>query len=138
MGKPIFNQKSIDRISTPEQLGDFLQVTTPAIWSVLAVVLLLLGSLLVWSSVTTVESYAAGTAEVRDSVLTLTFDDAAKAENVQVGMNVKTGDYETPVLSVGRNGDGTLFAVAKADLPNGAYEAKVGYRSTQIIEMLFN
>ena len=138
MGKPIFNQKSIDRISSPEQLGDFLQVTTPAIWSVLAAVLLLLGSLLVWSSVTTVESYAAGTAEVRDSVLTLTFDDAKKAENVQVGMNVKTGDYETPVLSVGQNGDGTLFAVAKADLPDGAYEARVGYRSTQIIKMLFN
>ncbi len=138
MGKPIFNQKSIDRISSPEQLGDFLQVTTPAIWSVLAAVLLLLGSLLVWSSVTTVESYAAGTAEVRDSVLTLTFDDPKRAENVQVGMNVKTGDYETPVLSVGQNGDGTLFAVAKADLPDGTYEAKVGYRSTQIIEMLFN
>ena len=86
---PVFNQKSIDRISSPEQLGDYLHVTTPSIWIVLIAVLLLLGSLLAWSAVTAVESYAAGTAEVQSGVLTLTFDDGEKAENIEVGMNVK-------------------------------------------------
>ena len=138
MSQPLFSRKSIDRISSPEQLGDYLHVTTPSIWIVLIAVLLLLGSLLIWSAVTAVESYAAGTAEVQGGVLTLTFDDGEKAENVEVGMNVKIGEYQTPVLSVGQDGDGKVFAVAETNLTDGAYEAKVGYRSTRIIQMLFN
>ena len=138
MSQPLFSRKSIDRISSPEQLGDYLHVTAPSIWIVLLAVLLLLASLLVWSAVTAVESYAAGTAEVQSGVLTLTFDDGEKAENVEVGMNVKIGEYQTPVLSVGQDGVGNVFAVAETNLTDGAYEAKVGYRSTRIIQMLFN
>ena len=136
--KDIFRKRSLERVSSPEQLNDYLHVTSPAVWVVLAAVILLLASLFVWSSVTAVESYATGSAEVRGGVLTLTFDDAEKAENVEVGMNVKVGDVAAPVVSVGHNEDGDLLAVANVNLPDGSYEARVGYRSTQIINMLFN
>ena len=138
MEQQLFRKESIDRISSPEQLGDYLHVTAPAVWIVLLAVLLLMASLLAWSAVTAVESYTAGTAEVRGGVLTLTFDDGEKAENIEVGMSIKIGEYSTPVLSVGQDGDGKVFAVAETNLTDGAYEAKVGYRSTRIIEMLFN
>ena len=138
MEQQIFRKESVERVSSPEQLSDYLHVTSPAIWVVLAAIILLLASLFVWSSVTAVESYATGTAEVRSGVLTMTFDDAEKAENVEVGMNVKVGDMVTPVLSVGRDENGGLLAVADAGLPDGSYDARVGYRSTQIINMLFN
>lgn len=138
MEQPLFRKESVERVSSPEQLSDYLHVTSPAIWVVLAAVILLLASLFVWSSVTAVESYATGTAEVRGGVLTLTFDDAERADNVEVGMNVKVGDLVTPVRSVGTDGDGRLLAVADANLPDGSYEARVGYRSTQIIDILFN
>ena len=138
MEQPLFRKESLERVSSPEQLSDYLHVTSPAIWIVLAAVILLLASLFVWSSVTALESYATGRAEVRGGMLTLSFDDAEKAENVQVGMNVKVGSIVTPVLSIGRDEDGRLLAVAEAGLPDGSYEARVGYRSTQIINMLFN
>ena len=138
MEQPLFRKQSMERVSSPEQLQDYLHVTSPAIWVVLAAVILILASLFVWSSVTAVESYAAGTAEVRGGVLTLTFDDAEKAAHVEVGMNVKVGDLVTPVLSVGRDEAGDPIAVAAAGLPDGVYEASVGYKSTQIIDMLFN
>ena len=138
MEQPLFRKESAERVSSPEQLSDYLHVTSPAIWIVLAAVILLLASLFVWSGVTAVESYAAGTAEVRGGVLTLTFDDAEKAANVEVGMNVSVGELVTPVLSVGTDEDGRLLAVADAKLPDGFYEARIGYRSTQIIDMLFN
>ena len=138
MEQPMLKKENVERVSSPEQLSDYLHVTTPAIWVVLAAVILLLGSLFVWSSVTAVESYAAGEAEVRSGVLTLRFDDAEKAAFVEAGMNVKVGDLVMPVLSVGRDEDGNPIAVAKADLPDGSYAASVGYRSTQIIDMLFN
>ena len=99
---------------------------------------MLLIGLFVWSSVTAVESYAAGEAEVRSGVLTLRFDDAEKAASVEVGMTVRLGDMTTPVLSIGTDEDGNPIAVASAALPDGIYEARVGYRSIQIIKLLFN
>ena len=136
--KQIFRKKTLERVSSPEQLNDYLHVTSPAVWAVLAAVILLIAGLFVWSGVTAVESYATGSAEVQDGVLTLSFDDAEKAENVEVGMDVKVGEVEAPILSVGNDENGNLMAVANVTLPDGIYEARVGYRSTQIINMLFN
>ena len=138
MDKTVLRKESIKRISSPEQLDDYLRVTSPAIWIVLAAVILLLASLFVWSSLTAVESYAGGTAEVRGGMMTLCFDDADKAANVTVGMNVRVGELVTPVLSIGKDEDGNLLAIAETQLPDGSYEARVGYKSTQIITMLFN
>ena len=134
----LFRKESVERVSSPEQLSDYLHVTSPAIWVVLAAVVLLLASLFVWSSVTAVESYATGRAEVHSGVLTMTFDDAQRAENVTVGMDVKVGELVTPVRSIGRDECGSPIAVAGADPPDGSYDARVGYKSTQIIAMLFN
>lgn len=134
----LFRKESIERVSSPEQLGDYLHVTSPAVWVVLSAVILLVASIFVWSGVTAVESYAAGTAEVRGGVLTLRFDDASKASNVDVGMDVRVGDLASPVLSVGRDEDGDFIAVASVALPDGSYEARVGYKSTQILKLLFN
>ena len=138
MKQPLFRKESVERVSSPEQLSDYLHVTSPAIWVVLTAVILLLASLFIWSSVTAVESYVTGRAEVHSGVLTLTFDDAEKAEDVVVGMNVKVGSMTTPVLSIGRDENGKLLAVADADLPDGSYDARVVFKSTQIIDMLFN
>ena len=138
MKQPLFRQKSVDRIASPEQLEDYLHVTSPAVWIVLCAVIALLAGLLVWSSVTAVESYASGTAEARDGVLTITFDDELQEKNIAPGMNVTVGGLVTPVVSVGRDADGRLIAVASADVPDGEYGVKVGYKRTQIIRMLFN
>ena len=138
MEQPLFRKESVERVSSPEQLNDYLHVTSPSVWIVLAAVILLLASLFVWSGMTALESYASGRAEVHGGVLTMTFDDAEKAGNVEVGMNVRVGDMVTPVLSIGKDDDGRILAVADASLPDGSYEARVGYKSTQIINMLFN
>ncbi len=138
MEQPLFKKEDLKRVSSPEQLNDYLHVTTPVTWIVLAAVVLILASLFIWSSVTAVESYAAGEAEVRGGVLTLRFDDADKAARVEVGMNVKVGERLVPVISVGSDDDGNAIAVADTDLPDGRYQAGVGYKRTQIIDMLFN
>ena len=138
MEEQLFRKESVERVSSPERLGDYLHVTSPTIWVVLTAVILLLASLFVWSSVTAIESYAAGRAEVRGGALTMTFDDVEKAESIAVGMDIKVGDITTPVLSVGMDEDGRLLAVANTDLPDGSYDARVIFKSTQIIDILFN
>lgn len=68
MEQQLYRKESVERVSSPEVLNDYLHVTSPAMWAVLAAVVLLLAGLFVWSSVTAVESYAAGEAEVRGGV----------------------------------------------------------------------
>ena len=49
--RSIFRSETLKRISSPEQLTDYLRVTNPGIWVVLAAVLALLVGFFVWMSV---------------------------------------------------------------------------------------
>jgi hypothetical protein len=44
----LFRKTAIDNMRAPEQLNDYIKVTTPGAWAALAAVLVLLGGLLVW------------------------------------------------------------------------------------------
>lgn len=48
-GNGIFRQKSMDRVSSPEQLNDYIRVTTPSVWLVLLALVILLVGMLAWS-----------------------------------------------------------------------------------------
>lgn len=126
------------RISSPEQLNDYLKVTNPKIWMMLIAVVLLVSGLLLWSSFTTIESYATGTARAIGGELTVSFDDASKAAKVQPGMDMEVGDINTDVLAVGANENNEIIATARANIPDGTYGVRVGYKSTQVLSMLLN
>ncbi len=49
MENSIFREKSIDRISSPEELDDYMKVTSPALWMIFATIILILIAVLVWS-----------------------------------------------------------------------------------------
>ena len=69
----IFREKSIDRVSSPEQLNDYIRVTTPTVWLVLLALVILLLGMLAWSIFGTVESVDAnGTAQVIHPIALLT------------------------------------------------------------------
>ena len=69
----IFRQKSIDRVSSPEQLNDYIRVTTPTVWLVLLALVILLLGMLAWSIFGTVEGVDAnGTAQVFHPIALLT------------------------------------------------------------------
>ena len=138
MEQKFFREKSIERISSPEQLNDYVHVTTPAVWIVLLAVILLLSGFLCWCSVAAVESYAVGDGVVRNGVMMVTFEGEPNAENIEAGMRVQVGEYTTPILSVGEDQTGSRIAVASADIPDGSYDVRVGYKRTQIIHLLFN
>ena len=126
------------RMSSPEQLNDYLKVTSPKIWLLLVSIILLAVGLLLWSGFTTIESYATGTARAVGGELTVTFDDASKASKVQAGMEMEVGDVKTEVLTVGTDKDGNPVASARANIPDGSYDVRVGYKATQVISMLLN
>lgn len=134
----LYRKKSVDRLSSPEQLDDYLHVTTPAVWAVLAAAILLLAGLLIWSRFAVIESFAVGSAVVEQGIMQITFDDPETAMNVETGMTVTIGDTQTAITSVGTDSLGNRIATANVTMPDGVYDARVGYRQTQMIRMLFN
>ena len=63
-GSGIFREKSLERVSSPEELNDYIRVTTPSVWIVLADTVVLLVGMLAWSIFGRVEVHNAdGTTE---------------------------------------------------------------------------
>ena len=138
MEESIFRKKSLERISSPEALSDYLRVTSPSVWLILAAVILLLAGMLIWSSTASIDSFAVGTAQVEKGEMRIRFEDEQIARNVQSGMSVVVGETESRIGSVGTDAEGRLFASAPTTLADGTYSARVIFRQTQVLRLLFN
>ncbi len=137
MAKQIFREKSIERISSPEQLNDYLKVTKPAVWVVLIAVILLLVGMVIWSALTYIGSRVNGSAKVNNGLMTLNFADNELAENVEEGMTVNVDGEEFIITAVDYEKDGSIVAQAETDLKDGNYDVTVEYKQTQILGFLF-
>jgi len=51
---------------------------------------------------------------------------------------ITIGETDYPITSVGFMEDGNVFALTSADLADGLYNARVVFRRTQVLELLFN
>ena len=136
--KQLYREKNITRISSPEQLNDYLKVTKPAVWAVLAAIVLMLVGTLIWGSFAYIGSSVEGIAEVENGTMTVYFKDGSFAGNVQEGMNVKVGETSSTIIGVGRDQNGRVFAQAETILDDGSYLASVTYKQTQVLSLLFN
>ena len=48
MSKQLFRQKSLDKITSPEQMGDYIRVSNPSVWMILAAIIVFLIGVYVW------------------------------------------------------------------------------------------
>ena len=131
--KQIFRQKSLDRISSPEQLTDYLHVTNVGVWVLLSVIILLLAAFFAWASIGKLETTAAAKAAVMDGTAQITVIDNAK---VVSGMTVRAGGAEFKISEVDVDEMGLPMAYAPVDLANGSYDAEVVVESVSPISFL--
>ena len=85
MAKGLFREKSLNYISSPEQLNDYLKVTKPAVWIVLIAIIVLLLGLFVWGSFAYIGSSIEGVADVEENTIVMEFKSQKFAENVKEG-----------------------------------------------------
>lgn len=45
----LFREKNLERLESPEQLNDYLRVTSPGVWMILSAVILLLIGVFIWA-----------------------------------------------------------------------------------------
>ena len=136
-GSNLFRQKPLERISSPDQLTDYLRVTGPGLWALLAVVVLLLAGLLVWSMSGNLETLQSATAVVEDGTAQIAVPDAA-GDEVQSGMAVRVGGEEYRISAVEADDDGHVVAYAPVAAADGRYDVQIVVESIHPIRFLFD
>ena len=51
MNDQLFRKKSVERVSSPEQLNDYIRVANPSVWMILAAIMILLAGVIVWGCI---------------------------------------------------------------------------------------
>ena len=157
MNDKIFRKKSIDRMSSPEQLNDYIKVTNPGVWMALAAIVILLIGVCVWGVFGKLETKLSVAAVSRDgqTVLYVKEDNIA---SVRENMSVYVGDETYKVTSVGAEpvavteeiseyarhtgelsiGEWVYIVPIDGNMPDGVYRAQVVVDSVSPLYFVFN
>lgn len=118
--RSIFRSETLKRISSPEQLTDYLRVTNPGIWVILAAVLVLLVGFFVWMSAGTIETTVEVGVSTQDHVAEVAI--ICSNATIQKGMTLRVGDQETVILSTKTDTYGRAVGTAELSLSDGMYD----------------
>ena len=143
MQSHLFRKQNVERISSPEQLQDYMRVTNPGIWMVLAAVIALLAGLLVASALVKVETTVEAKGEIAQAggevVMTLT---PQAGQAVREDMPVRLAGQDGRVAYVYES-DGETIVKAELDkaaeaLPAGTYDVEIVTETLSPISFLLN
>ena len=129
----VFRKKTLDRIASPEQLTDYLRVTSPGIWVVLVAVILLLTGIFAWSAVGTLETKAEAKVIVENHTAQVI---PLGAETLAEGMSFYVAGQDSVLISAETDEYGRSVGSAAVDLPDGIYDGSVVTETIHPIEFL--
>ena len=137
MDKQLFRKQSIDRISSPEQLQDYMRVTSPGIWMVLTAIIVMLAGLIICSSIGTVETSYAVEADVKAGEASIVLDKDTEY-TVKEGMTLRVAGEDITIENVRRLDSGETVVTAEVSLQDGTYDAKIVTERITPITFLLN
>ena len=158
MSKTIFRDKSIDKITSPEQMNDYIRVSNPSVWMILSAVIILLVGVCVWGVFGRMDTVIKTGGVCFDGQLTvyISESDFAKVDDktiISVGGNeysvtdrpekpVRTDENTDPYLMhlVGvSEGDWVYSLEIDADgLPDGTYALSVVTERVRPLDFVLN
>lgn len=141
MSQSIFRQSSMDRISSPEQMRDYIRVTSPSVWLVLCAVVLLLVGACVWGVFGRIDTKLETTAVVENGTA-VCYLSGEEAETVQAGMPLELNGEQTEVAQVSgpleRDGILVFQVTASTAASDGVYSAKIVVESIAPMSFVMN
>ena len=137
MGNQLFRKASMDRVSSPEQLQDYMRVTSPGIWMVLSVVIVLLAGLIACSALGRIDTVEPARAVAQEGKVTVSLDSDSRAE-LKEGMTLRVAGEEVPLEYVYETKTGEKMATATVSVPDGNYDVQVVTESISPITFLTN
>ena len=157
MNDKIFRKKSVDKMSSPEQLNDYIKVTSPGIWMVLAAIAILLAGVCVWGIFGKLETKLTVAAESRAGQTVLYVKENA-VPSLKKDMTVTIGDASYAIVSVSAEpisvteeigeyarrtgnlsiGEWVYLVQIDKTLPDGVYTAQFVIDSVSPLHFVFN
>ena len=99
MNEQLFRKKSVDKVSSPEQLNEYIRVANPGVWMVLAAIVILLAGVVAWGFIGHLDT-TLDTAVVCENGEAVIYVKEADVEKVEVGMTVRVDDKEYTVSEI--------------------------------------
>lgn len=130
MNQQLFRKSSIDRVSSPEQLNDYIRVTNPGVWLVLVAVIVLLAGACVWGIFGRLETKIIVPVQVTGGEASLILEEGRQ---VEAGAKVEIVGRDYPLGQP----VGNTYHIP-VDLPDGAYQAKILVESVSPMSFVFN
>ena len=131
--QPLFRKETLERISSPEQLKDYLRVTNPGIWIVLAAIIALLAGVFVWSATGEMETVAQAKVIIESHEGKIVPVDPVA---VKVGMIVRVNNQKSSIAAIRQDEFGRDLGIAEFALPDGTYNATIVTDSVHAIDFL--
>ena len=129
----VFRKETMERISAPEQLTEYLRITNPGIWAVLTAVILLLAGIIAWASVGTLETAVDAAVHVEDHTAQVV---TVGGRPLAAGMTLRVAGQEFVIASAEADEYGRAVGIAAVGLPDGGYDGKVVVESVHPIDFL--
>lgn len=157
MKEGLFRKKSMEKISSPEQLNEYIRVSNPGVWMILSCIIFLLAGMCVWGIFGRFETVLKAPAISKDGE-TVCYVKEENGSDLAEGMAVRIGgaeysvkrvfaspaqvtdDFEAYALHVGglQTGEWVYGAVIDARLEAGVYEAEIITESMAPMSFLLN
>jgi len=128
MSDSLFRQKSIDKISAPEELNDYIKVSNPGVWMMLFSVILVLLGMVVWGTFGRLETRISVPVIVRDgeAALYVKADDLMK---IRYDQDIHINDYVGKVHSYENTGNRAEDVLGDIALTEAGYdESEIVYQ----------
>ncbi len=145
MDNKVFREKSVKKFSSPEQLNDYIKVSNPSVWMLLAAIAILLAGICIWAMFGRTDTRLTVAAKVEEGKAACYVKEKDMA-GISVGMETEIGGESYHVLSVslepaelnGTTGESLMHiggieegeriyevALEGSGLPDGIYEAGI-------------
>ena len=155
--KELFRKEAVDRVSSPEQLNDYIHVTSPAIWMALAGIICILVGAIVWGVFGNIYSTVDGAGIVKNHNLVV-YVKTANREQIKEGMDITVNGTKTKVREISAEpervpddvsdyvldaaglgpGEWAYKVEADTELDDGVYSASITVESIHPIKFVIN
>lgn len=139
MNETLFRKKSLDKVKSPENLDDYIQVSNPGVWLLLVSVIVLLAGACVWGIFGHLDSTVDTSIHAEDGTI-VCFIMNEDFISVQEGMTVKFDEYEAVVTGTWQKEDPGYLCVLESEqtIPDGFYEGKIVTKSVKPLSFVLN
>lgn len=157
MDKNIFREKSVDNISSPDSLNDYIRVVSPSVWATIAAIIVLLLGFTIWGvlgsldtvinavvvsengNVTAYINETDSSSVLTKNIITISGQDYSYNPDESIGKKLNMGDDETLITMLGGSDNTRIrcFAV-EGDIPEGVYNGSIVVDSVKPMSFIIN